>query len=73
MSSKSGNFVPHTLRRSDGDFIDDTLISVEVESEARVILLDDGTSGFLNGLSTNSLGFVQTRRKNIVRMRCRAI
>lgn len=58
MSGESGNLVAHTLRGGDGDLIDDTLVGVKVESETGVVLLDDSTCGFLDGLGADSLLFI---------------
>lgn len=55
MSHEASNLVPHTLRRDDGDFVANTLVRVEVHSQARVVLLDDGPCRFLHGLRANSL------------------
>jgi len=57
MGGETSNLVTHTLGGGDGDLIDDTLVGVEVESKTGVVLLDDGTCGFLDGLGTDSLLF----------------
>ena len=54
MGGESGNLVTHALGGGDGDFIDDTLVGVEVESKTGVVLLDDGTCGFLDGFGADS-------------------
>ena len=51
----SSNLVAHALGWKDGNFIDNTLVGVEVDSESSVVLLDDGASTLLNGLGTDSL------------------
>lgn len=55
MGGKTSNLVTHALGGGDGDFIDDTLVGVEIKSEARVVLLDDGTSRLLDGFGADSL------------------
>ena len=55
MGDEAGNFVSHSLRRDDGHFSDELLVDMEVKGEARVVFLDDHTSGFLDGLGTNTL------------------
>ena len=55
MGGEPSNLVTHTLGGGDGDLIDDTLVGVEIESETGVVLLDDGTCGFLDGLGADSL------------------
>lgn len=55
MGGKSSNLVAHAFGGGDGDFVNDTLVGVEVEGEAGVILLDDGTCGFLDGFGADSL------------------
>jgi hypothetical protein len=57
VGGETSNLVTHTLGGGDGDLIDDTLVGVEVESETGVVLLDDGTCGFLDGLGADSLFF----------------
>lgn len=57
MGCESSNLVTHTLGGGDGDLIDDTLIGVKVKSKTGVVLLDDGTCGFLDGLGADSLLF----------------
>eukprot|EP00970_Alexandrium_tamarense_P004561 scaffold766_cov210-Alexandrium_tamarense.AAC.10 len=55
MGGKSSNLVAHAFGGGDGDFVNDTLVGVEVEGEAGVVLLDDGTCGFLDGFGADSL------------------
>ena len=57
VGGESSNLVTHTLGGGDGDLIDDTLVGVEVKSKTGVVLLDDGTCGFLDGLGADSLLF----------------
>jgi len=54
MGGESCNLVPQTLAGDDGNLIADTLVGVEVEGEARVVLLDDDAGSTLGGLCTNS-------------------
>ena len=61
MGGETGDLVTHTFGGGDGDFINDTLVGVEIEGEARVVLLDDGTCGLLDGLGADSL--FRTREK----------
>ena len=55
MGGESSDLVTHTLGGGDGDLIDDTLVGVEIKRKTRVVLLNDSTCGFLNGLGTDSL------------------
>lgn len=55
MGGESGNLVAHTLGGGDGDFINDTLVGVEVEGQTGVVLLHDGAGGFLDGFRADSL------------------
>jgi hypothetical protein len=60
MGGESGDFVAHTLGGGDGDFINDTFVGVKIEGETGVVLLDDGTCGFLDGFGADSLFGKQT-------------
>jgi hypothetical protein len=55
VGDETSDFVSHSLGRNDGHFSNELLVDVEVKGEARVVLLDDHTSGFLDGLGTNTL------------------
>ena len=46
--------VAQALAGDDSDFIADTLVGLEVESQARVVALDDHLSGLLHGLGTDA-------------------
>ncbi len=55
VSCVSGNLVSHSLRRKDGNLINNTLVGVEIKRESSVVFLDDGASTLLNGLRTDTL------------------
>lgn len=55
MGGESSDLITHTFGRGDCYLIDYTLVGVEIECEASVVLLDDGTCTLLDGLGTNSL------------------
>ena len=55
VSNKSSDLVSHSLAGNDGDIGSHTLVGVEIQSQARVILLDDNASGLLNGLCSDTL------------------
>ena len=46
----SSNLVAQSLRRNDRYFIDDSLVDLEVETEAGVVSLDEDLRGLLHGL-----------------------
>merc|ERR1719213_900772 len=48
------DFVAHALRRHDGDLITNTLVRVEVDAEARVVLLDDDARALLDRLRADA-------------------
>jgi len=50
VSGEAGDLVTQALGRDDGDLIGETLVGVEVERQARVVLLDEDARGALNGL-----------------------
>jgi len=50
-----GDLVPHLLGGDDGHLASHALVGVEVQSQLRVVLLDDDTRGLLYGLSTDTL------------------
>jgi len=54
MGSISRNLVAKTLRRNDGDLVANSLVGLEVESQLRVVSLDDDLCGLLDGLGTNA-------------------
>ena len=55
MSCVSGNLIAHALGWKDSNLIYNSLVSVEVESKASVILLDDCASTLLDGLGSDTL------------------
>lgn len=50
VGSVTGDLVPKALGGNDGDFIADALVGLEVESELRVVSLNDDLGGLLDGL-----------------------
>ena len=46
--------VAEGLRGDDGDLLDDPLVSVEVEGQLGVVLLDDDPSSLLHGLCSDA-------------------
>ena len=54
-SDVSCNLVAHPLGRDNSNLIDYTLVGVEIESQASVVLLNDSRGGLLNGLGTYTL------------------
>ncbi len=55
VSNETGDSVSHSLGGNDSHLLSHTLVGVEVEGEARVVLLDDDTGGLLDGLGADSL------------------
>lgn len=66
MGYESSNFISHALRGDDGDFSSDSLVGMEVQSQLRVVFLDDDTSRFLDGLSTYTLKVQEMSLMNVV-------
>jgi hypothetical protein len=60
----SSNLVAHTLGWQNGNIINNTLVGVEIDGEASVVLLDNSTSTLLYGLCTNTL---EKRERKMVR------
>ena len=60
VGGETSNLVTHTLGWKDGNFIDNTLVGVEVQRQASVVLLDNCTSTSFNSLSSNSLCIFST-------------
>jgi hypothetical protein len=52
--SLPSDLVAKALAGDDGNLLRDTLVGIEVESEAGVVLLDNEASGLLDGLSANA-------------------
>lgn len=57
MCGETSNLVTHSLGWQDSDFIDDTLVGVEIKGKLGVVLLDDSTSTLLDSLGTDTLLF----------------
>lgn len=55
VGDEAGNLISHSLGRNDGNLAGHSLVGVEIKSELGVVLLDNHTSGLLDGLCTNSL------------------
>ena len=55
MKARSSQYlVAERLGGDDGDLLNDPLVGVEVESQLRVVLLDDDTSSLLHGLGSDT-------------------
>ena len=54
MGHVARNLVAHPLRRDERNLSADALVDVEVEGQARVVLLDDRARGLLHGLCANA-------------------
>ena len=63
MGHVARNLVAHPLRRDERNLSADALVDVEVESQARVVLLDDRTRGLLDCLGTNAAHLVSTNKQ----------
>lgn len=55
MGDEPSDLVPHTLGWDDGHLVADALVRVEIHSEPRVVLFDDGSGRLLHGLGTDTL------------------
>lgn len=55
MSGETSDLVAHSLGWNDSNLGGDNLVGVEIKSKLGVVLLDDDTSGLLNGLSADTL------------------
>ena len=55
MGNEASNLVSHSLWRDNGDFTCNSLVGVEIESQTRVVLLDNDSGGLLNSLCTDTL------------------
>ena len=60
MGGETGDLVAHAFGGGDGDFVNDALVRVKIEREARVVLLDDGASALFDGLCADSLEVPKT-------------
>lgn len=61
MGHVARNLVAHPLRRDERNLSADALVDVEVERQARVVLLNDRTRGLLNCLGANAAHLVSTK------------
>ena len=57
MGGETGNLVAEALAAADGHIGEEALVGLEVESEARVILLNEEARSLLDGLGTNATLF----------------
>ena len=48
------HLIPETLASNDSDFIANTLVGLEVQSQFWIITFDDDFGGFLDGLCANA-------------------
>jgi hypothetical protein len=55
MCNESSNFVSHSLGGNDSNLSNKSLVDMEVKSQSRVVLLDDNSGRFLDGLSSDTL------------------
>lgn len=54
MGGKTGNLVTETLGGDDGNLTGQTLVGLEVQGQARVVLFDKDTGGLLDRLGANT-------------------
>lgn len=52
MGGETGNLVAETLGRDDSNLASNLLVGLEVQSQARVVLLDENLGGLLDSLSS---------------------
>jgi hypothetical protein len=62
VGDETRNLVSHSLGRKDGNITDNSLVGVEVQGQARVVLLDDRSGGLLDGLISDTLNTIETQR-----------
>ena len=62
MRNVASDLVSHSLGGEDGDFIDNSLVRVEVKRQSSVVLLNDHPGGSLHGLGSDSLFTKKNRR-----------
>ena len=63
MGHVARNLVAHPLRRDERNLSADALVDVEVEGQARVVLLNDRTRCLLNCLGANAAHLFSTNKK----------
>ncbi len=54
MGGETGNLVAEALAWDYSDFTGKTLVGLEIEGKTRIVLLDEDTTGLLNGLGTDT-------------------
>lgn len=54
MGGETGNLVAETLAGNDGNLTGKALVGLEVQSETRVVLLDEDTASLLDCLGANT-------------------
>jgi hypothetical protein len=52
--SSPSNLVSQRFCRDDGNFLNNTLVGVEVDGQASVVLLDDDLRGLLDGFRSDA-------------------
>jgi hypothetical protein len=62
MGGEAGNLVAQTLATADGDFSEQTLVRLEVESETRVVLFNEEAGSLLDRLSADTTLWVSIYR-----------
>lgn len=62
MGHVARNLVAHPLRRDERNLSADALVDVEVEGQARVVLLNDRTRGLLDCLGANAAHLALTKK-----------
>lgn len=55
VGDESSNFISHSLRRDNSNLAHKLLVNMEIQSQTRVVLLDDNSSGFLDSLRADTL------------------
>ena len=58
MGDETSDLVAHGLGGDESNLSADTLVGVEIESEARIVLLDDSACSLLDGLYANATHLV---------------
>lgn len=55
MGHEPGNFISHSLGGDNSNLANKLLVYMEIKGQTRVVLLDEDSSGFLDGLSADTL------------------
>jgi len=66
VGGETSNLVAKTLRGDDGDLGGDLLVGLEVQGQARVVLLDEDLGGSLDSLGSDATLFSEARKKGSI-------